>query len=156
MKLLSRETDRAVWLLDTKEREGLLFLMGTGARRREVNPAKGFDGVGIEDSDETELEGWLREHRNSASLEISDQLNDPELCVRRRGGHAWTLLHGQSELLLQVLNELRISAWKRLGQPPEVLPDPLPPPGTDDYIDCWIMETASIFQSQLLQGLESE
>ncbi len=100
MKLLSRETDRAVWLLDTKEREGLLFLMGTGARRREVNPAKGFDAVGIEDSDETELEGWLREHRNSASLEISDQLNDPELCVRRRGGHAWTLLHGQSELLL--------------------------------------------------------
>ncbi|MSU31785.1 MAG: hypothetical protein EXS25_03805 [Pedosphaera sp.] len=156
MKLLSRDTDRAVWLLYTKEREVLLFLVRTGERRRGANPATDSDGLGIEDLAETELEAWLREHRNSTSKEITDRLKDPVSCVRGRGGHAWTLVNGQSELLLQVLNELRISAWKRLGQPPEVLPDPLPALGTEDYIDCWIMETASIFQSQLLQGLESE
>ncbi len=74
-----------------------------------------------------------------------------------RLGRNWklSLPPDRMESLLQMLNDIRVSAWKFL-ECPEDLPRGPYSPDTLDGVAGWLLLTTGYLQSHLLQALESE
>jgi hypothetical protein len=74
-----------------------------------------------------DLEAWaeqeallreaLAEQRQHHQQQLQSLLNDPQWFTRCANGYRFTLNQAQLEWLLQILNDIRIGSWLKLGAP---------------------------------------
>jgi hypothetical protein len=95
------------------------------------------------------LDEALLEHRSEARRHASALLEDPHRFERDQQGWRLSLSVPELEWLLQILNDIRVGSWVRLGSP-EQLTEALT---QDNAPVFWTMEMAGVFQSHLLEAL---
>jgi hypothetical protein len=95
------------------------------------------------------LDEALAETRAQNQQELRALLADPRRL--KAEGRSWclTLGSGDCEWLLQVLNDVRVGSWVRLGSPE----NPLKVLNAETAPDLWAMEMAGSFQMRFLELL---
>jgi len=153
MKLLEADGDRFSFYLTPTERAVLVELLEAypcvppaHARHRALTPETP-DGASIQQL----LDEALAEQRQATRRQIRQWIRQPD--TLQRHGHGWKLQlrPGEVEMLLQVLNDVRVGSWIALGSP-----DPLPremPRDPDRAHALATMELAGWFEMSLLQQL---
>jgi hypothetical protein len=98
------------------------------------------------------LDEALAEQRADNQRQLRALLNDPQHLKRSNLGCQISLRPADMEWLLQVLNDIRVGSWLRLGSPEEkVKPAMLTEVNAPDV---WAMEMSGYFQMHLLAALE--
>jgi hypothetical protein len=97
------------------------------------------------------LDEALAEHREENRGHLREFLGDPRTFEQQRSGCRMHLHQGNLELLLQILNDIRVGCWIALGSPEEKLSvlDPKMAP------QFWGMEVAGFIEASLLEAWES-
>ena len=98
------------------------------------------------------LDEALAEQRAENREQLQALLNDPRRLTHTDAGARLSLSTPALEWLLQVLNDIRVGSWLRLGSP-DKKPVELSAANAPHYL---AMETAGYFQMQLLQALEGK
>lgn len=96
------------------------------------------------------LDDALAEQRASNKRQVEALIGDPSRWSEHKGTFRLTLSREDLEWLLQVLNDVRVGSWVRLGSP-ENLMRAL---SDKTFHDFWAMELSGRFQELLLQALE--
>jgi len=95
------------------------------------------------------LDEALAEHREEKRRALQEFLADPKRCKKRPEGGLLKLSPGDAEWLLQVLNDIRVGSWLKLGSP-----ETCDPPITDENSeDVWALHLSGYFEGALLDGL---
>jgi hypothetical protein len=102
------------------------------------------------DANQHLLDEALAEQRAENRKHLLALLADPRRFVHIETGSRLSLPPGDIEWLLQVLNDIRIGSWVRLGSP-EAKPPKLNDATTPDFL---AMEVAGYFQMRLLEALQ--
>jgi hypothetical protein len=149
VKLTRAQDGRFLFRLSRKEKEVLLPLL----RRYPVLPAgyqKLSKAAGVGESSQQLLEEALEEQRQQHRRQLDAMLQDKTRLRRVEQGWALSLSEPELEWLLQVLNDIRVGSWVRLGSP-ETLFTQL----TEENVhDVYAMEVAGAFQASILDALE--
>jgi hypothetical protein len=100
------------------------------------------------------LDEALAEQRAANKQHLQDWLATPERFQKTKSGYRFTLERADSEWLLQVLNDIRVGNWLRLGSPPEggeLMLRRL----NSKRLPIWMaMHLSGYFQMTILQALE--
>jgi hypothetical protein len=98
------------------------------------------------------LDEALAEQRAANKSHLQAWLAAPERFPKGKTGYRFTLERSDSEWLLQVLNDIRVGHWLRLGSP-EIAT--LKPKGIDPKLfpSCIAMELSGYFQMCILEAL---
>jgi hypothetical protein len=96
------------------------------------------------------LEEAVAEQRAANKKQLQTLLTDPRRFADTETGCRMTLSPADMEWLLQVLNDIRIGSWVRLGSPEERL-EKLTLKTAPHF---WAMEMSGYFQSRLLEALD--
>jgi hypothetical protein len=157
MKLLSRDSERLVFLVTRREHALLLSTLGlrhaTLSRRAPSRLSRTDDARFAEAGDQ--LNETLRRHRRAGFAQMDELLRDPARCVPSKSGFGLTLRQAEFELLLQMLNEIRIRAWQRMGSPDFEAGD-LPKP-TPDNLESYVTgEAVAGLQSKFLSAVDDD
>ncbi|MBL9175767.1 MAG: hypothetical protein JNL10_19645 [Verrucomicrobiales bacterium] len=158
MKLVSRDSEKLVVRMDSREYDALRAAVALrGHLPRKARPLTSDTAVPpvLRDA-EKDLSEALRDHRRELTEGVDALLSDPVRCVvQTRGARILSLSPSDAELLLQTLNDLRLSAWERLGCPDFEAGDR--PEVTDDNFLClWALQVTDLFLAFLLTGLHGE
>lgn len=148
MKLIGRPKDGFEFQLPSREQQLLWQLLRLYPRI----PSKYqrlSKGTGLEESGQPLLEDALAETRAQNKRALQALLNDPDRLKPHETGWRLKLSHGEVEWLLQVLNDIRVGSWIRLGSPES----PFKALNTQTAPDVWAMEMAGSFQMRLLEIL---
>lgn len=97
------------------------------------------------------LEESLAQQRDENHRQLVALLEDSSRLKKADRGWRLSLSCAETQWLLQVLNDVRVGSWIRLGSP-ETLPQMLSP---DTSPDAWAMEVAGWFEMCLLEALDS-
>lgn len=104
------------------------------------------------DANQRLLDEALAEHRADNKKKLMAFLTKPERFTENAAGFLLKLSAGEMDWLLQVLNDIRVGSWVRLGSPEDRI----------DRLDeataphVWVMEMAGFFQMRLLEGWEGK
>jgi len=102
------------------------------------------------EADQHLLDEALAEHRAQCRSQLEDLLRESHRFTATAAGPVLALSREQLELLLGILNDIRVGSWVALGSP-------------EDYLHAvdqsnahhfWAMEMAGYFQMNLLAALE--
>lgn len=98
------------------------------------------------------LDEALAEQRAANKSHLEAWLALPARFQKNKAGYRFTLLRTDCEWLLQVLNDIRVGHWLRLGSPE---PGTLKPQNLDaTQVRAWmVMELSGYFQMSILQAL---
>ena len=151
MRLLRATKERLVFHLTKREKHLLLIVLELypcvpPAHARLTKSSKIPGG----ESSQRLLDEALAEHRAENKKQLDALLAAPRRFRDTAGGCEFSLAVGDFEWLLQILNDIRVGSWVRLGAPEEkieVLTEQNVP-------DLWAMELAGAFQMQLLGAME--
>ena len=91
----------------------------------------------------------LAEQRSENRRNLQALLEDPHRFEKDEHGWRFSLGVPEVEWLLQILNDVRVGSWLRLGSP-EQLTEALTEERATDF---WTMEMAGVFQAHLLEAL---
>ena len=99
------------------------------------------------------LDEALAEQRAANERHLHQWLAAPDRFQKAKAGCRLILERADSEWLLQVLNDIRVGHWLRLGSPE---PGELKPQHLDaQQLPAWLaMEMSGYFQMSVLEGLE--
>jgi len=116
-------------------------------------------GLPDEENSRQLLEEALAEQREENRKLVQDFLQDAKQFARTQQGVRLELAESQVEWLLQVLNDVRVGCWVRLGCPEDkrlrlAISAGLMNPGKAQHF--WAMEVAGYFQMRLLSRLHPE
>ena len=158
MKLVSRELGRLVFRLNSREYDALraaVALRSHLTRRR--RPLTGDTAVsGPLRGAEEDLDEALKAHRDELTTSVDVLLTDSVRCaLQPRGVRLLTLDTEDANLLLQVLNDLRVGAWERLGCP-DFEAGERPEVNEGNFICLWAFQVTEMFEAHLLDGLMGE
>jgi len=103
------------------------------------------------DSSQRLLAEALAEQRTEYKKQLEAFLADPLRFEKTDSGWRFSLSTVESEWLLQILNDVRVGSWIRLGSPEEQLEIKLLNENTAPHF--WAMELAGHFQMGLLEAL---
>ena len=99
------------------------------------------------------LDEALAEHRAENKKQLQAFLADPRRSKTTEAGHRLCFSEAELEWFLQVLNDIRVGSWLRLGSPePKLDLTAFSPENAPHY---WAMEMAGNFQMQLIEALEN-
>ena len=100
------------------------------------------------------LDEALAEQRAANKRHLHAWLATPERFQKTRAGYRFTLERADSEWLLQVLNDIRVGHWLRLGSPEA---GELKPQNLDaKLLPAWLaMEMSGYFQMTILEALQN-
>ena len=100
------------------------------------------------------LDEALAEQRTANKRHLEEWLATPERFQKAKGDCHFTLERVDTEWLLQVLNDIRVGHWLRLGSPE---PDDLKPHKLGlKRLPTWLaMEMSGYFQMNILEALEA-
>jgi hypothetical protein len=158
MKLILRESDRLVFRLSKREHEALLTtlrmsaLFPLGAQPISRDAAAGD----VVRSAQEDLNQALSDHRVEQAAGITGLLTDPLRCAcQASGGWQLTLGPADSDRLLQVLNEIRVGAWEKLGRP-DFEKGTRPEITEENFLCFWAFQLTDLFEGVLLAALAGD
>jgi hypothetical protein len=151
VRLLHRSSENLVFQVSRREREAWLSLASLYPR---IPPGhlKLSRSAEVNASNQSLLEEALTEQRAENQRQLRKLLADPARWIHHDNGWKLALRESDAEWLLQVLNEIRVGSWVRLGSPEQdicALNEETAP-------HVWAMEISGALQVALLQALESE
>ena len=152
MKLVKTGNDKFVLELGKREKQLLLAVLNryplipAGHQSLSRSPA-----TGQMEADQRLLEEALAEQRRENKHQLDRLLGDPQRLHDTETGSRLTLTSSEIEWLLQVLNDVRVGSWLRLGSPEKLTWDFGPSEATAPHF--WAMEIAGDFQMNLLKAL---
>ncbi len=151
MKLIERSEGRLVFHLGSREKKLLQSLLQFYPRMpSRYQPLSKSRALPDSENSQRLLETSLTEQRMENRLQLQKLLTDPQRLKPKDGGWRLALAEGDVEWLLQVLNDIRVGSWVKLGSPE----------GRCEKIDAasaphfWAMEMALSFQACLLEALD--
>lgn len=155
MKHLKTEKNGLVFHLSATEKRLLFELLD---RYPVVSPdhqrlSKTMDLAKLEE-DQKLLEEALAEAKRENRKQIVALLAEPGRFRAQAGGYRLTLTAAEIDWLLQILNDIRVGSWVKLGSPTDTharkaeLTDQTAP-------HWWAMELSGLFQMVLLDALDS-
>ena len=97
------------------------------------------------------LDDALAEQREENRRQLQALLADPKRFKETETGSRLILSHGDLEWLLQILNDIRIGSWLRLGSPEEHLHHLT----EKNAPDLWAMEMSGAFVMQFLNAFQA-
>ena len=156
MNLLKREGEQFVFRIGKRERNILLEVLKRYPVAWDVpyKISQSADPRAAE-ADQRLLEEALAEQKKENKLQLEAMLNSEGRFVEDDLGYRFTLTIQQMDWLLQVLNDIRVGSWMRLGSPD-------PKEGKSVKISeenlqlGWAMEMAGLYEMTLLQALREE
>ena len=154
MKRVSADDQSVIFQLRAPEHDALLDILQTYPV---VPPAHQSVSKNLKDTHTTDyqhlLDEALAEQRTANKKHLHAWLTTPERFKKNKGGRRFTLERTDSEWLLQVLNDIRVGHWLRLGSPE---PGELKPQNLDrEKLPAWLMmEMSGYFQMSFLEALE--
>ncbi len=154
MKRVSADDQAVLFQLRAPEHDALLDLLQTYPV---VPPAHQTVSKNLKNTHPTDyqhlLDEALAEQRAANQKHLHAWLATPGRFQRHKAGFRFTLQRTDSEWLLQVLNDIRVGHWLRLGSPE---PGELKPQTLDrEKLPAWLMmEMSGFFQMSLLEALE--
>jgi hypothetical protein len=158
MKLLKRAPGKWVFRLSRRDREALqttLWLRTVLARTPRSISSDTITTDTLRSAQE-DLDQALQEHRQELARTVDELLKDPNRCaVADNGTCDLTLTSDDMETLLQALNEVRVGAWEKLGQP-NFDEGEVPEPDADNLHAYWALQLTDAFQGLLLMALSDE
>jgi hypothetical protein len=101
------------------------------------------------------LEQAMAEEHRTKRDQIVNMLSDPKRFIHTKDSCHFFLKYTEAECLMQVLNDIRVGAWVRIGSPEHLDLD-------EHYMDdevahlCYLMETSGHFQYLLLKAISSD
>ena len=98
------------------------------------------------------IEEALREQREQNRAQVQAMLQEKGRIRKVGGGYSVALARPQVEWLLQVLNDIRVGSWLRLGEPDE-LRGKMPVLNEQNSYYLWVMDLAACFEAALLEAL---
>ena len=101
------------------------------------------------------LDEALAERRQENKRQLDQWLNDPQRFVPSEKGHTLRLelTTAEADWLLQVINDIRVGSWLRLGSPDPHAEEQLEP--TEENLRYyWAMELGGLFEMLLLSALD--
>ena len=154
MKLLSRNQNGVVFLIGKRERQmmfGLLkhypMLSGTYVSDRHTNPQT------LKKNQELLRDALAEQQKENRRL-LDEFLAAKGRFADEELGYRFSLSLAEVEWLLQVFNDVRVGSWIKLGSP--TLNNPVKIALDEEKVRlCWAMEIAGLFESELLQALQS-
>jgi hypothetical protein len=153
MKLIRTQREKHVFHLGKREKQLLLALLD---RYPLIPPAhQRLSKSAPADENETDqrlLDEALTEHRQENKRQLRALLEDGRRFHDTKTGCRVALSATDLEWLLQVLNDIRVGSWIRLGSPEKDLQDFELNETTAPH--AWAMELAGYFQMNLLAALE--
>ena len=157
MKLLKRTESGYTFLVGKKERElfaGVLrhYPMVIAGHFNSRQPGH----TPVEQS-EALLQEALAEQQKENRRQVEELLNEPGRFREHDLGFTFRLTHGETEWLLQVLNDVRVGSWIQLGEPDASSRSALLEMKLDENTVqlAWRMELAGLFQGALLAGIKA-
>ena len=155
MKRVSADEQAVVFQLRAPEHDALLDILQTYPV---VPPAHHSVSKKLNDEHTADyqhlLDEALAEQRTANQKQLHAWLSTTERFKKNKAGYRFTLERADSEWLLQVLNDIRVGHWLRLGSPE---PGELKPQHLDaQQLPAWLMmEMSGYFQMSVLEALES-
>ena len=154
MKRISADDKAVVFQLSAREREAFVRILQTYPV---VPPAhqpvsKELNNPRVAEYQRL-LDDALAEQRAANQRHLHAWLAAPERFQKIKAGYRFTLERVDSEWLLQVLNDIRVGHWLRLGslEVGELKPQDLDP----KLLPIWLaMEMSGYFQMSILEALE--
>lgn len=154
MKLLQTKDDTFLFHLHKREKELLVELL----KLYPLTPPAHFTISKVGDPETMSaaqqiLEDAVAEQHRQNKAQLDQMLADPQRFEEAQSGVRLRLTRGQLNWLLEVLNDIRIGSWIRLGEPwYEELKQPKL--GLKNARHFWAMELAGHFQAELLEALQ--
>ena len=155
MKRVSADEQSVIFQLRAPEHDALLDILQTYPV---VPPAHHSVSKELNDEHTTDyqhlLDEALAEQRSANQKHLHAWLATPERFKKNKAGYRFPLERTDSEWLLQVLNDIRVGHWLRLGSPE---PGELKPQHLDaKQLPAWLMmEMSGYFQMSLLEAVET-
>ncbi len=154
MKLLDRSADAFTFLIGKRERDLFITLL----RRYPVINTAHFHARAAADLEARKnhelLEEALAEQQRENRRNLEEMLSQPSRFTESELGFIFTLSAGEIEWVLQILNDIRVGSWVRLGQPTASLRQ-LPDLSEENMQLAWSMEMAGLFEHSLLEAARS-
>jgi hypothetical protein len=154
VKLLPREGERLEFQLGHREMIHWLTLLSlypcVPPAHHRLTRKTGEDSNAT--NNQALLDEALAEQREQQRENLRQLLEDRARCRENPDGGQLSLSPADAEWLLQVLNDIRVGSWIRLGSPETGLP----PITRVNVRDIWAMEAAGHFQACLLEALNTE
>lgn len=97
----------------------------------------------------------MAERRKEARRELEKWMRAKDRFHHTEQGEELSVLHEETDWLLQILNNVRVGAWQHLGEPEEMA-DALRSATEESIRYLTVMEMAGNFQSVLLFDEENE
>jgi hypothetical protein len=159
MKLVSREADRLVFKLSKREHEALMTTLRLAPLFPRGESPISRDSTKLSEqvpSAQADLDEALADHRLEQTEGITRLLTDPKRCSKIGAG-AWnlTLTVSDADRMLQVLNEIRVGAWEKLGRP-DFEEGSRPEVTEENFLCFWAFQLTDVFEGQLLAALDGE
>ncbi len=159
MKLIRREADCLVFRFSKREYEALM----TTLRLAPLFP-RGAEPISRESQELTkavpaaqaDLDEALADHRLEQTAGVTALFTDPRRCGQQPGG-SWQLTLNDTDAirLLQVLNEIRVGAWEKLGCP-DFEAEKRPEITEENFLCFWAFQLTDLFEGVLLAALEGD
>jgi hypothetical protein len=102
-------------------------------------------------ADQRLLEESLAAHKQENKKQLGVIINEINRSQEGAGGCRFTLSSDQMEGLLQVLNDIRVGSWQKLGSPDAVQKKAIDL-NDQNARNAWAMEVAGLFQMALLSA----
>jgi len=145
-----RTGDKFIFQTGTREKNLLLGLLKLYPCIPAAHRLKQLDR--LPDSSQKLLDEALAEQRAETKKQLEAFLAEPARFEQTEHGWRFSLSRTELEWLLQILNDIRIGSWIKLGSPDEkrgmrLLDKEIAP-------DFWAMELAGALQMQMLEALK--
>ncbi len=159
MKLIHRGVDQLVFRLSKREHEALTTTLRLAALFPRGNEPLSRESAGLNKqvpSAQADLDEAMADHRLEQTAGVTALITDPRRCTKlEAGGWRLTLNDADSNRLLQVLNEIRVGAWEKLGRP-DFESEKRPAVTEDNFLCFWAFQLTDLFEGVLLAALEGE
>ena len=145
-----RTGDKFIFQIGTREKNLLLGLLKLYPCIPASHRLKQLDR--LPDSSQKLLDEALAEQRAETKKQLEGFLAEPARFEQTEHGWRFSLSRTELEWLLQILNDIRIGSWIKLGSPDEKRGMRLLDKQTAP--DFWAMELAGALQMQMLEALK--
>jgi hypothetical protein len=150
---ITRKAKRIVFHLGKREKQLLWQILKLYPLITSANAPLSKLATGPEaEANQRLLEEALAEQRHQNKKQLLALLDDPARCKEDATGCQLSLLHGDLEWLLQVLNDVRVGSWIQLGSPEQINMVNMLNENTARHF--WAMEIAGLFQQQFIEALD--
>ena len=155
MKLLRRTAKGRIFRLKASELQMLLLVLSQFPLRDQEQTISRFgDEEDLKDAQQL-LNEAMAERRKEARRELKIWLHSDKRFTHTEEGEELLVLQEETDWLLQIINNVRVGAWQRLGEPEEIA-DAFRSATDESIRYLAIMEMAGGFQSALCFNEENE